>query len=153
LAPAGSTLGSPVGSGNPNSDIFFSTVSTEAMKSLLSGLQFVTLIDLDQCRVARETLHTQRGLTVIDHFLYAVLLVHRFHLSFQIVKLCFLKNTSGSKPGDWCCHSISRACKAGMEVCYLSRRRASGALPISWRRANLRAALKVSSDNKANWAL
>jgi hypothetical protein len=73
--------------------------------------------------------------------------------SFQIVKLCFLKNTSGSKPGDWCCHSISRACKAGMEACYLSRRRTSGALPISWRRANLGAALKVSSDNKANWTL
>jgi hypothetical protein len=36
-----------------------------------------------------------------------------------------------------------------MEVCYLSRRRTSGTLPISWRRANLRAALKVSSDNKA----
>src|SRR5260370_33016733 len=33
--------------------------------------------DLDQCRVARETLHTQRDLTLIDHFLYAVLLVHR----------------------------------------------------------------------------
>src|SRR5260370_7511501 len=33
--------------------------------------------DLDQCRVARETLHAQRELTVIDHFLYAVLLVHR----------------------------------------------------------------------------
>jgi len=40
-----------------------------------------------------------------------------------------------------------------MEVCYLSRRRTSGALPISWRSANLRAALKVSSDNKANWTL
>jgi hypothetical protein len=36
-----------------------------------------------------------------------------------------------------------------MEVCYLSRRRTSGTLPISWRRANLGAALKVSSDNKA----
>src|SRR5690242_10411991 len=33
--------------------------------------------DLDQYRVSRETLHTQRDLTVIDHFLDAVLLVHR----------------------------------------------------------------------------
>src|SRR5229473_5092652 len=42
LAPAGSTLGSPVGSGNPNSDIFASGVCTEAMKSLLSKLRCVT---------------------------------------------------------------------------------------------------------------
>src|ERR1700674_4387449 len=77
LAPAGSTLGSPVGSGNPKSDIFPSTVCSEVMKSLLSELQCVTFIDLDQRRVARETLHTQRDLTVVDHFLYAVLLVHR----------------------------------------------------------------------------
>src|SRR5260370_5022125 len=33
--------------------------------------------DLDQCRVSRETLHTQRDLTVIDHFLDAVFLIHR----------------------------------------------------------------------------
>src|SRR5579863_5487211 len=76
LAPAGSTLGSPVGSGNPNSDIVFSTVCSETMKSLLSGLQFVTFIDLDQCRVARETLHTQRDLTLIHHFFDSVFLVH-----------------------------------------------------------------------------
>src|SRR5258708_7024568 len=44
LAPAGSTLGSPVGSGNPNSDIFSSTVCPEAMKSLLSELQFATSV-------------------------------------------------------------------------------------------------------------
>src|SRR5229473_1564120 len=42
LAPAGSTLGSPVGSGNPNSDIFSSTVCPEAMKRLLSKLRCVT---------------------------------------------------------------------------------------------------------------
>src|SRR6266436_6604459 len=33
--------------------------------------------DLDQCRVSRETLHTQRDLTVINHFLDAVFLIHR----------------------------------------------------------------------------
>src|SRR4029077_15261969 len=43
LAPAGSTLGSPVGSGNPNSDIVSSTVC-EAMKSLLLELQCVTSV-------------------------------------------------------------------------------------------------------------
>src|SRR6266852_2683785 len=44
LAPAASTLGSPVGSGNPNSDIFSSTVCPEAIKSLLSELQYVTSV-------------------------------------------------------------------------------------------------------------
>src|SRR6266404_3143147 len=33
--------------------------------------------DLDQCRVSRETLHTQRDLTVINNFLDAVFLIHR----------------------------------------------------------------------------
>src|SRR5258708_12309033 len=33
--------------------------------------------DLDQCRVSRETLHTQWDLTVINHFLDAVFLIHR----------------------------------------------------------------------------
>ena len=42
--------------------------------------------DLDQCRISVETLHTQQDLTLFDHFLYAVLLVHR-HLSLAFLFL------------------------------------------------------------------
>src|SRR5258708_7326731 len=76
LAPAASTLGSPVGSGNPKSDIFSSTICPEAMKSLLSEFKSCQSHDLDQCPVSRETSDTQRDLTVIDHFFDSVFLVH-----------------------------------------------------------------------------
>src|SRR5260370_21412272 len=35
-----------------------------------------------------------------------------------IVHFRVWRNTSSSKPGDWCCDSISSAYKTGMEICY-----------------------------------
>src|ERR1700745_3523371 len=60
LAPAASTLGSPVGSGNPNSDIFSSTVCPEAMKSLLSKLRCVTSV-FEQRQSQCQSSHTLRN--------------------------------------------------------------------------------------------
>src|SRR5216684_1166125 len=59
--------------------------------------------DLDQCRVSRETLHTQRDLTVIDHFFDSVFLVHHSaSLSFP----CVVPSRTSHL---WVCRRVSKA--------------------------------------------